>query len=147
MRSFFVVVVIMLCLLSCTSKTSSDTLKTLFEVDLEFSKLSEEKGMQEAFLSYIDEEGVILRENSMPIKGRSTLSEIYKNSGPTKGILTWEPVDGLISTSGDLGYTYGTYTMQMKDTSMYGTYVSIWKKNENGDWKFVLDTGNQGLGE
>jgi hypothetical protein len=26
-----------------------------------------------------------------------------------------------------------------------GTYVSIWKKDENGNWKWVLDTGNPGL--
>jgi ketosteroid isomerase-like protein len=28
-----------------------------------------------------------------------------------------------------------------------GTYVTIWKKGQNGNWKFVLDTGNQGLGK
>ena len=28
-----------------------------------------------------------------------------------------------------------------------GTYVSIWKKDESGNWKYILDSGNQGTGE
>ncbi|HQB79140.1 MAG TPA: hypothetical protein PLJ52_12430 [Tenuifilaceae bacterium] len=26
-----------------------------------------------------------------------------------------------------------------------GTYVTIWKQNANGYWRFVLDSGNSGL--
>ena len=28
-----------------------------------------------------------------------------------------------------------------------GTYVTIWQKQTDGSWKFVLDTGTQGLPE
>lgn len=28
-----------------------------------------------------------------------------------------------------------------------GTYVSVWKKDNKGEWKFVLDSGNEGLDE
>ncbi len=28
-----------------------------------------------------------------------------------------------------------------------GTYVSIWKKNKEGVWKYVLDACNEGLGD
>lgn len=145
LQSFVFIILLNLC--ACANKTTSDTLETLFEVDLAFSKLSEENGMQEAFLSYIDENGVILRRNSMPIVGRSTLSDLYEESGPFQGTLTWKPLDGQISDGGDLGFTYGTYTIKLPDTVRFGTYVSIWKKNEKGEWKFVLDTGNQGLGK
>ncbi len=46
----------------------------------------------------------------------------------------------------DLGYTYGYYTMTFKEdgSTQHGNYVSIWKKQAGGDWKFVLDTGNEG---
>jgi ketosteroid isomerase-like protein len=49
--------------------------------------------------------------------------------------------------SGDLGYTYELFTVTAKDTTMQGTYVSIWKKQKDGNWKFVLDTGNPGGGK
>ena len=33
-----------------------------------------------------------------------------------------------------------------EEVTREGTYVTIWKKDADGNWKFVLDTGNQGLG-
>jgi ketosteroid isomerase-like protein len=61
--------------------------------------------------------------------------------------LTWEPEGGDISTSGELGYTYGIYELKgSNDVVERGTYVTIWKKQEDGKWKFVLDSGNQGIG-
>ena len=49
--------------------------------------------------------------------------------------------------SGDLGYTYGNYEFRSKDkegkaTVERGKYVSIWKKQKNGNWKVVMDMGN-----
>ena len=35
----------------------------------------------------------------------------------------------------------------MDDSIEQGTYVSIWKKDKIGAWKFVLDSGNQGIGD
>jgi ketosteroid isomerase-like protein len=31
------------------------------------------------------------------------------------------------------------------DTFFAGTYVSIWKKQPDGKWKFILDSGNEGI--
>jgi ketosteroid isomerase-like protein len=27
-----------------------------------------------------------------------------------------------------------------------GTYISVWKKDAAGNWKYVLDSGNKGIG-
>jgi ketosteroid isomerase-like protein len=62
--------------------------------------------------------------------------------------MTWEPQGGDIAASGELGYTYGIYELRDGgDNVQRGTYVTIWKKQEDGKWKFVLDSGNQGLGD
>ncbi len=63
--------------------------------------------------------------------------------------MTWKPKGANVAASGDLGYTYGVYEIHTsaQDTVLYGTYVSIWKKQQNGKWKFVLDSGNEGIGE
>jgi ketosteroid isomerase-like protein len=52
-----------------------------------------------------------------------------------------------VSQSGDLGYTYGTYLMKDGASEVRGTYVTVWRKRPDGRWKYVLDSGNQGLGE
>jgi ketosteroid isomerase-like protein len=132
------------------AKRHERMVRELIEVDREFSRQSVEKGAHESFLMYIDDSCVLLRPNREPVIGRKKIEEIYSKPD-TSFSLTWEPLDADISKSEDLGYTYGTYTVQMdspEGTSVTkeGTYVTIWKKDKNGDWKFVLDTGNQGLG-
>jgi ketosteroid isomerase-like protein len=54
-----------------------------------------------------------------------------------------------VALSGELGYTYGIYEVRSRGgikTIGEGTYVTIWKKDRQGNWKFVLDAGNEGLG-
>lgn len=120
----------------------------VLNADIEFSRLSEAKGMKAAFIEYIDSNGVLLRPNEMPIIGANAIDYLIQQND-TGYSLTWQPNGGDISLSGDLGYTYGIYAMRMstKDTVIYGTYTSIWKKQQDGKWKFVLDTGNEGVGE
>ena len=120
----------------------------MIEADKAFSKLSVEKGMKMAFLEYIDSNGVLLKSNRFPVVGADAVDYLIQqnDSGYT---LQWKPDYGAISQSGDLGYTYGLYALKIKgkDTTLYGTYVSIWKKQADGKWKFVLDSGNDGVGE
>ncbi len=116
-------------------------------VDSEFSDYSKEHGMRKAFLEFIDDDGVMMKDNALPFKGAKAIDLIASMNDSTVQ-LTWEPQGGDIAASGELGYTYGIY--ELKDTSnnvQRGTYVTIWKKQVDGKWKFVLDSGNQGLGE
>lgn len=123
----------------------------LMEIDREFARLSVEKGANESFLAFIDDGCVLLRPNRAPVIGRQKIEEMF-NSPDTSFTLNWEPLYADISKSGDLGYTYGIYKIEMDSpegtlVTKEGTYVTIWKKDESGNWKFVLDTGNQGLGK
>jgi ketosteroid isomerase-like protein len=117
--------------------------------DIEFSKLSKKEGMFKAFLTYADDEAVILKNNSMPITGKDKIGKSYTGKSDTSFMLTWSPLDVFISKSADLAYTFGTYTLEYRNDTLqtYGTYVTIWKKQPNGEWKWVLDTGNEGLGK
>ncbi len=121
---------------------------TLLEADRSFSQMSAEKGMKNAFLEYIDSNGVLLKPNTLPIAGANAVDFLIQQND-TGYILTWQPHDAMVAESGELGYTYGIYSLKAStaDTVMYGTYVSIWKKQEDGKWKFVLDSGNEGIGE
>lgn len=120
----------------------------MMNVDREFSKMSGEKGMKAAFMHYLDSNGVLLRKNRLPIAGADAIDYLLEQNDADY-TMTWEPRDGFIAKSGDLGYTYGIYALRpsQKDTVIYGTYVSIWKREKDGTWKFVLDTGNEGIGD
>jgi len=118
----------------------------MLEADRDFSKMSEAKGMKYALMEYIDNKGVLLRPNSIPIVGGNAINYISQGND-TSYTMTWEPNGGSVAKSGELGYTYGLYSLKPngKDTVLYGTYVSIWKKQPDGKWKFVLETGNEGI--
>jgi uncharacterized protein (TIGR02246 family) len=50
-----------------------------------------------------------------------------------------------VSSSGDMGYTQGTYTMAVMDPQTkqvvhdHGTYVTTYRKQADGSWKAVMD--------
>lgn len=118
----------------------------LMQTDKAFSDMSVAKGMKAAFIEYIDSNGVLLKPNHLPIVGAQAIDYLIQEDD-SDYTLNWQPQNAFVSRSGDLGYTYGVYAMHPKniDTVFYGTYVSIWKRQSDGKWKFVLDTGNQGI--
>ena len=122
------------------------TVDELMEVDLEFSDRSVEVGMKKAFLEYADESTVLLRPNVFPVVGKEAIEQFHSGFSDEGFTLSWKPVAGELSRSGDLGYTYGFYSMMFRNDSsiLKGTYVSVWKKQGDRSWKYVLDTGNEG---
>ena len=118
----------------------------IIKTDKAFSALSKSQGMKRAFIEYMDNEGVLLRPGHIPVIGANAI-DYLSMVNDTAFILTWSPTGAGIAESGDLGYTYGIYNMTMKDTIIKGTYVSIWKKQSDGKWKFMLDSGNEGIGD
>ncbi len=134
-------------ILSCTKSDKVYHSGILMKTDREFSEMSEKEGMFKAFLAYIADDGVILKDYAYPSVGKETLRNFYATQSDTTTILRWAPVYERISESGDLGYTYGFWTNTNKQTGRIanGTYMTVWQKQKNGSWKFVLDSGTQGL--
>ena len=147
-----VLIMFILLLTSCHDNSKHERMvNELMKVDREFASLSIEIGAHESFLAYIDDNCVLLRPNRHPVVGREKIEELYSKPD-TSFTLKWEPLFADISKSFDLGYTYGIYTVEMDSpegnlVTKEGTYVTVWKKGKDGKWKFVLDTGNQGLGQ
>ncbi|MCU0407403.1 MAG: hypothetical protein MUD02_00490 [Bacteroidales bacterium] len=143
----FAIIILQVLIISCTQEKASPGPEILIKTDSAFSDLSLREGMFRAFLGYIAEDGVILRDNSFPEKGREALQKRFEGKSDTTFILTWKPLFGNISAGGDLGYTYGIYTNKDKASGEVtkGTYVTVWKIQPGGSWKFVLDGGTQGL--
>ena len=143
----FVFITIFIGIISCVKNNTKPVYGILLKTDQDFSDMSVKEGMFKAFLHYIAEDGVILRNNSYPEKGKEALRERFSGKSDTSFILRWEPLVEKISESGDLGYTYGLHTNTEKSSGQItrGTYITIWQKQKDGSWKFVLDTGTQGL--
>jgi len=135
---------------SCNNEHCIDKADELKQIDIEFSNLSITRGRNQAFITYCHEDVVMLMPKSYPVKGKKKITELLQAKSDTTYTLSWKPEYALVSESGELGYTYGIWNFQTKDEGgdeivENGTYVTIWKKNKEGNWKFVLDAGNEGL--
>lgn len=134
-------------LYACSPEQDVEKIKQeLINADLEFAKLSLAKGKNYSFSNYIDENGVMLRPGDLPITSKKVLDSLQLLRPDTAYTLNWKPLFADAAKSGEMGYTYGIWLYTTKDTSTMGSYMTVWKKNKEGKWKFVMDTGTDGLG-
>lgn len=139
-------------ILGCNPKINMEQEKEkLLQTDIDFSNRSVEVGNHQAFLEYASPEVVLLRPNSYPVVGKKALKGLYAELSDSSYRLTWKPSFGRVAESGDLGYTFGIYLLEVttgeqKGLTQKGTYCTVWEKNSKGEWRFILDTGNPGLG-
>ncbi len=116
------------------------SIQQLIDTDKAFNAMAQREGTGPAFIAYSADDPVMIRPGSMPLLGRSAFVEAF--SQVTGSALSWEPLRAEIAASQDLGYTFGRYTLREGgEIKGYGVYVSIWKKQPDGSWKFVLDGG------
>jgi len=128
---------------SASPKATADTLKNL---EGEFMKAAAEKGSA-GYMSYYADDSVEVPNGATLIQGKANIAKGMEFLDDKNNRLTWTPVGADISSSGDLGYTYGNYEFTSKDKDgkaavQHGKYTSIWKLQKDGSWKVVLDMGN-----
>ncbi len=155
MKKLSFAVVLMLVFVSCRwefnkKEKSENTVATeqqlqeMVDADKAFSAASEKNGMKKAFLEYIADDAVLLRPGFLPIVEGDVIKFLNAQED-TSFTMTWEPKGGDIASSGDMGFTYGVYKVATADTTLMGTYLNVWRRQQDGKWKFVIDTGNPGV--
>ena len=131
--------------MTCSPVNQKDESMLLLSADRSFADLSREKGAAEAFREYLTVDAIQLPDGGHPIMGRDS---IYAAMQPGQELtLNWDPQQATVAESGELGYTWGTYTFTWQDTggsttTSYGKYLNIWRKQDDGNWKVVVDMGN-----
>ena len=118
-------------------------LKSLVETEQAFSQAAADKSTREAFLLFIADDGILFRPKA--VNGKQWLIEHPAPASEKHPLLAWQPVFADIALAGDLGYTTGPweYKEDIKDEKpvAYGDFVTLWKKQVDGSWKFLVDLG------
>jgi ketosteroid isomerase-like protein len=103
---------------------------------------------RERFLSFIADATTFNGGTPGEIHGRDAVlaewSGFFEAGGPT---LSWAPTRGAVIGAGDVGYTTGRSVMKGKGptgviTERLGEYLTVWRKQRDGSWKVVFDTGS-----
>ncbi len=118
-------------------------LSGLVAAERAFAKLSVEKGVREAFMTYFADDGVNFQPHPTKTIESYRSRPAPKSLPPTR--LNWAPIYGDVSQAGDLGYSTGPYTIEdqseQKRPTGHGMFFSIWRRQRDGDWRVVVDLG------
>jgi ketosteroid isomerase-like protein len=123
----------------------------LFDLEAKFARATAQGGGK-AFASFFADDAVTLSNGKAPVVGHAAIAAQATWSAKSYQ-LTWTPAAGQLS--GDMGYTWGHYEGSAinpdgQRSTTTGRYMTIWRKQPNGQWKVVLDASNDepaGAGE
>lgn len=127
---------------------NKDSLKSvLIGEDKKWSDLSVKEGFNHARENYLCESSIETGNGSMPLMGKKAIEEFNATHPDSTFTLEWKAIRAEVAASGELGYTFGGWTIKTKtkagkDTAMYGNYITVWRKQTDGSWKYVFDGGN-----
>jgi ketosteroid isomerase-like protein len=114
--------------------------RQLKSADSAFAALSVARGAQAAFIAFAASEAVLLGPPGAPMThGREAIGAAFAEF-PKDAVLDWAPVTADLSGSGDLGCTVGEASISPHHS--YSKYLTVWKRQTDGSWKFVADGGN-----
>jgi ketosteroid isomerase-like protein len=117
----------------------------LFELEARFAKDVAARGGA-AFADWFADDGVALGNGAAPQIGKIAITK-SANWSPKVYQLVWTPTDAVMGPSGDMGYTWGHFEGHSKDANgnpvtTTGRYMTIWRREPDGNWKVVLDSGS-----
>jgi ketosteroid isomerase-like protein len=116
------------------------------QADSAFALAADLQGTGIAFASYVAPQGVVFSGSEVVI-GMDAVRAFYDEQQRAGGTLNWRPVYTDAVDSGDLGFSIGEYVFTGRGSNgsvvqRFGKYLTIWRKQPGGEWRFVVDGGN-----
>jgi ketosteroid isomerase-like protein len=127
-----------------TKKDISDLKDEVLKTEEDFKNLAQTKGIQEAFYTFAATDAIIKMDNDSLIKGKENIKQHFGNPRFQKASVIWKADFVEVSADGTLAYTYGKYVWTAQDSlgnkkDFKGIFHTVWKKQEDGSWKYVWD--------
>ena len=132
------------CKQNAETDKSAQAKKEIGQAEKEFEKMAAEKGVSEAFAYYADSAAVMSGDSDNVITGKQNIGDIFKGDRFKTATVKWSADFIDAAASGELGYTYGKYRWEFRDSTgkireSKGIFHTVWKKQKDGSWRFVWD--------
>jgi len=121
--------------LAAAPSARADNAEAVVAAERAFAQHARDEGVNAAFRASIAPDGILFSPD--PVPGLDQLAKGQNKKGPP--FLDWWPVYAGIARSGDLGFTTGPFVFG--EDKFFGFYFTIWRKQPDGTWKFILDHG------
>jgi ketosteroid isomerase-like protein len=110
-----------------------------------FCAMAQAQGLHAAFSHFAAPDVAFIDTDPRKFRGPAAVQE---RLGPDRpGVaLTWSALFTDVSDDGTLGYNYGRYESRStgpdgQERVRGGFFLTIWKRQPDGSWKYVMDTG------
>ena len=127
-----------------TSSQQKTDAKELMETNRNWAKAA----TPEDFFSFINPDALVLAPDKGILKGHEQIGDMLAEFQTIPGFqIKWEPQEAFVSIGGDLGYSIDLLLVSYdgengKKVEIFEKGVTIWKKNNQGIWKMVVDAWN-----
>jgi len=117
--------------------SASDAPDTPLAADGAFAALSAERGQRAAFEEFLADDAIVFHPGAVLAR------EWFATHEQGDGRLDWTPSAAASDCTGQWAVTAGpwVYSSPEGDASAAGHYLSIWRRDPDGDWRVVLDNG------
>ncbi len=118
--------------------------------EIGFSNAAENRNL-EAFSTFLDEDARFVGRSVM--RGAAEITAawqvFFSEDGPA---IRWRPAFVEVLEDGELALTRGPYRVISRDENgarveQWGTFNSVWRKQDDGTWRVVFDAGSPAAGE
>lgn len=110
-----------------------------------FCAMAKEQGLNAAFAHFAAPDVAFIDTDPRKFRGPAAVQERLGPDQPGVS-LTWSAYYTDVSDDGTLGYNYGRYESRRtgrdgKEVVRGGWFLTIWKRQPDGSWKYVMDNG------
>jgi ketosteroid isomerase-like protein len=140
-RYLFVLALVVVTAAGCARTANVDEERnTLLALDREWAETTTDL---DEFMSYFAADATAYPQGMPATTGTDAIRKEFGAMSSAPGFsLTWTPNKADVAGTGDIGYTAGAYEMAMGGATDKGKYITVWKKQTDGQWKVMEDIFN-----
>lgn len=128
-----------------TTSDAAALREALLAADRAFADSTDRHGL-EGWMGWWADDGVRLQMGGPVAQGTAAIRRFDAGLfADSTMILRWTPTEAGTFADGRHGFTTGTGALVRRDgsdTAWAGSYVTIWRRNDDGRWRVILDTGS-----
>lgn len=123
---------------TAAAKTVAELEKEVFAVETAFAQTMVDRDFA-AFQSFLADETVFLAGKNAA-RGKAAVSERWKRYYKGDAPFSWKPETVVVLESGKTALSTGPVS---GDNGIFAYYTSIWRLEDDGNWRIILDKGNK----